>query len=391
MLDEKAWAEYCRRTENAARLVIAASPDDPFDRAEGLRYVGRIAQHGLQSFIEESDPTCPVVTHSLPKLGGDNPDYVYSVAALSGAYEYRLRGRLGDSSYLGIGTYHGGVGTAEGLQLSGYLAGKDLVIGADGGFEIVLACEKRPGNWLPMRTETSQLMIRELLLDRRHQRSAQFTIERTTGGPVSRPLDPDHYATQLARAGAYVEGAIAQFLEWTKDFASRPNRIDRLDERLASGAPRRSAHPLLRRLLRDRARRGVDRRADAAGLRVLEPPALQPLARVPRLPPSWRQRQSCERGPGRERDGPNRDRGDRSRRPQLARHRGPPPRLHHPAPGRHADARRPALSGRAARERREDLNFRRASRTRSHRRPYVLDGIIPIASHVAAKERSDVA
>lgn len=236
MLDEKAWAEYCRRTENAARLVMAASPDDPFDRAEGLRYVGRIAQHGLQSFIEESDPTSPVVTHSLPKLGGDNPDYVYSVAALSGEYEYRLRGRLGDSAYLGIGTYHGGVGTAEGLQLSGYLAGKDLAIDADGRFEITLACEERPGPWLPMKRETSQLMIRELLLDRRNQRSAEFTIERTSGGSVARPLDPAHYAAQLARAGDYVEGAIAQFLEWSKDFASRPNRIDRLDERLASGA-----------------------------------------------------------------------------------------------------------------------------------------------------------
>ncbi len=98
VLGEKAWAEYCRRTQNAAKLVMAAAPDDPFDRAEGLRYVGRIAQHGLQSFIEESDPATPIVTHSLPKLGGDNPDYVYSVAALSGAYEYRLRGRLGDSS-----------------------------------------------------------------------------------------------------------------------------------------------------------------------------------------------------------------------------------------------------------------------------------------------------
>ena len=236
MPDEKAWAEYCRRTENAARLVMAASPDDPFDRAEGLRYVGRIAQHGLQSFIEESDPSWPVVTHSLPKLGGDNPDYVYSVAALSGAFEYRLRGRLGDSSYLGIGTYHGGVGTAEGLQLSGYLAGKDLAVDAEGCFEVTLACERRPGHWLPMKPETTQLMIRELLLDRRHQRSATFSIERIRGDAVARPLDPAHYAAQLARAGAYVEGAIAQFLEWTKDFASRPNRIDRLDERLASGA-----------------------------------------------------------------------------------------------------------------------------------------------------------
>lgn len=234
--DLAAWSEYCRRTEAAARLVLAAAPDDPFDRAEGLRYVGRIAQHGLQSFIEESDAANPVVTHGLPKLGGDNPDYVYSVAALSGAWEYRLRGRLGDSAYLGLGTYHGGVGTAEGLQVSGYLAGKDMTFDADGRFEITLSCERRPGNWLPMKPSTSQLMIRELLLDRRNQRSAEFTIERITGGPIARPLDPSHYATQMARAGAYVEGAIAQFLEWTKDFASRPNRIDLLDERLASGA-----------------------------------------------------------------------------------------------------------------------------------------------------------
>ncbi len=234
--DAGAWSEFCRRTENAVKLVLAASPDDPLDRAEGLRYVGRIAQHGLQSFIEESDPAAPVVTHSLPKMGGDNPDYVYSVAALSGDYEYRLRGRLGDSSYLGIGTYHGGVGTPQGLQVSGYLAGKDLAIGADGRFEIVLAREKRPGHWLPMKPETSQLMIRELLLDRRHQRSAVFEIERTSGGPVARTLDPKRHADQLVRAGAYVENAIAQFLEWSRDFATRPNRIELLPEHLASGA-----------------------------------------------------------------------------------------------------------------------------------------------------------
>ena len=234
--EARAWSEFCRRTENAAKSVLAASPDDPLDRAEGLRYVGRIAQHGLQSFIEESDPTSPVVTHSLPKMGGDNPDYVYSVATLSGAYTYRLRGQLGDSDYLGIGTYHGGVGTPQGLQVSGYLAGKDLAIDADGRFEIVLACERQPGCWLPMKPETSQLMIRELLLDRRNQRSARFTIERTTGGPTPTTLDPARHAEQLARAGAYVENAIAQFLAWSKDFATRPNRIEILPEHLASGA-----------------------------------------------------------------------------------------------------------------------------------------------------------
>lgn len=115
-LDASLWSEYCRRTENAARLVMAVAPDDPLDRAEGLRYVARIARYGLTRFLEEGDPAHPVVTHSLPKLGGDNPDYVYSVAALSGAWSYRLRGRLGDSAYLGLGTYHGDVGTREGSR-----------------------------------------------------------------------------------------------------------------------------------------------------------------------------------------------------------------------------------------------------------------------------------
>jgi hypothetical protein len=234
--DGSAWAEFCRRVEAAGRRVIAAAPDDPFERAEGLRYVGRIAQHGLLSFIEQSDPAIPRVTHSLPKLGGDNPDYVYGSAPLSGEYEYRLRGSFGDSSYLGIGTYHGGVGTPSGLQCSGYLAGKDLEADASGRFEIALSCRQQPGNWLPMRQETSQLMIRELLLERRRQRPARFEIERSDAPSAARPLDPARYAEQLARAGQYVEGAIAQFLDWSTTFASRPNRIQVLDERLASGA-----------------------------------------------------------------------------------------------------------------------------------------------------------
>lgn len=234
--DPESWSAYCRRTEAAARRVLAASPDDPLDRAEGLRYVGRIARYGFTRFVEESDPAHPVVTKSLPKLGGDNPDYVYSVACLSGEWEYRLKGRLGDSAYLGLGTYHGDVGTAEGLRLSGYLAGRDLALDAEGRFEVTLSCEKRPGNWLPMRPETSQLMIRELLFDRKRQRSAELVIERVSGGTVATALDADWFTRQLARAGDYVEGSIGQFLEWTKDFASRPNRIDPIAERLASAA-----------------------------------------------------------------------------------------------------------------------------------------------------------
>ncbi len=232
----EAWDTFCERLRQTGRRVLDAAPDDPLDRAEGLRYAGRIARHALLSFIERSDPAAPVVTTGLPKLGGDNPDYVYASAPLSGSHSYRLRGNVGDARYVGIGTYTGDVGTEEGLRLSGYLATGELETDARGDFAIAISCERQAGSWLPMQPDTTQLMIRQTLLDRRRERLASFEIERTDGGGGPGPLDPQRYAAQLDRAGSYVEGAIAQFLGWTERFASRPNEIRVLDPDLAAGA-----------------------------------------------------------------------------------------------------------------------------------------------------------
>lgn len=233
--DGSAWDEFCEHLRRAGRNVIDRAPDDVFDRAEGLRYVGRIARHALKSFIEERDAAAPVIA-GLPKLGGDNPDYVYTSAALDGRYAYLLRGKLGESSYLGIGTYAGEVGTEEGLRCSGYLAGDEIEVGADGRYEIRIACEKQTGNWLPMTPDTSQLMIRELLLDRREQRPGSFAIERIGAEDGVEPLDPLRYASQLDGAGGYVEGAIEQFLDWSDAFATAPNTIPRIPEHLQVAA-----------------------------------------------------------------------------------------------------------------------------------------------------------
>ncbi len=235
VMEGHAWDEFCDHLKRAGRLVIESAPEDAFDRAEGLRYVGRIAKHALQSFIEERDPAAPVLG-GLPKLGGDNPDYVYTGACLSGAYEYRLRGRMGEVSYLGIGTYSGEVGTEEGLRGTGYLAGDALETDADGGFEVRISCARQAGNWLAMKPDTSQLLIRELLLDRRHQRPCAFEIERVGGSKAGVPLDPTRYAAQIGLAGGYVEGAIAQVLGWSVAFARHRNQVRPLDETLAAAA-----------------------------------------------------------------------------------------------------------------------------------------------------------
>ena len=119
---------------------------------------------------------------------------------------------------------------------SGYLAGADLETDDEGNFEVRISCREQPGNWLPMLPETSQLMIRQALVDRRSQRPARFEIECLGGEAGSRPLDAELYTRQLQRAGDYVEGAIGQFLAWSQDFAKSPNQVLPLDPLLLGNA-----------------------------------------------------------------------------------------------------------------------------------------------------------
>jgi hypothetical protein len=243
--DGRVWRDFCRAIERAGGLVIEAAPDDTFDRAEGLRYVARLARHALKTFIDERDPAAPVLSTEAPKIGGDNPDYAYAGATISGRYDYRLTGNIGDARYLGNGTYYGGLGTPQGLQCSGYLTSEQLQIDADGRFEVRLSCAQQPGCWLPMQPETNALTIRQLLPRRREQTPARFELERTDAGEGPAPLDPAALGAGLAGAGGFVQGVVQQFLGWTRAFASRPNQVHPTDEELlavAQGDPNTRYH-----------------------------------------------------------------------------------------------------------------------------------------------------
>ena len=335
--DGSAWTEFCRRVEAAGRRVIAAAPDDPFERAEGLRYVGRIARHGLLSFIEESDPSTPRVTQSLPKLGGDNPDYVYGSAPLSGEYEYRLRGSFGDSSYLGIGTYYGGVGTPTGLQCSGYLAGKDLATDGAGRFEILLSCEQQPGNWLSD-------AARDLAADdpRAAARPAPPAARALRDRAQRCPERPAAARSRALRRAARARRAATSRARSRSSSTGRrpsprgPTTSRLLDEALASGArgdPNTHYYAGYYQI-----------GADEALLVDFVPPRceywnLQLCNHWLESLDYWHHTIHVNHHTAVARsDGSVRvvDRAARSGRAQLARYGRPPPRLHLPAPGRHA-------------------------------------------------------
>ena len=73
-----AWNEFCDTLKAAgAALHFPGAPQDPFNQAEGYRYLSRIARAGLMAFVEHADAKAPVlhrVVNEVTKLGADNPD-----------------------------------------------------------------------------------------------------------------------------------------------------------------------------------------------------------------------------------------------------------------------------------------------------------------------------
>jgi hypothetical protein len=240
IMDGTSWAEFCDGLKSAGDIILRdTSPYDPFDRAEGFRYLSRLTRVALESFIEFADPAAPVLrrpAHETVKIGADNPDNYYQSASISGRYEYRIRGKRGTVHYLGFGTYVGNYGSGGRMGQSGYLEGKDLEIQPDGSFEIILSCDERPGNWLPMEPDTSSLIVRQTFQDRATETIAGLQLQRSGSHGPPRPISAASIDRGLAAASAYVAGTATLFSDWSEGFAKHPNQLPKFDPAVARAA-----------------------------------------------------------------------------------------------------------------------------------------------------------
>ena len=96
--DGRAWDEFCERLKQTGHQILEAAPDDSFDRAEGLRYLARLTRNFLGNALADPQPRRYALGHAIsPKIGLDNPDYVYCGASLD-AHERRLSALDSDSN-----------------------------------------------------------------------------------------------------------------------------------------------------------------------------------------------------------------------------------------------------------------------------------------------------
>ncbi len=238
-MPDDSWSRFCDALKEAGEVILAPEqPSDPLTRAEGFRYLSRLTRAALQTFVEHNDPRAPVlqrVVHETAKMGADNPDNVYLNAAVSGAYEYRIRGARGTVRFLSFATQIGHYGRGNGMPPTGALDSSELVLDEDGRFEIFLSTKRPPQarNFLPMTEQTGTLIVRQTRL-RTDEKLAELSIMREGGDRTPAPLTLAALDDGLQSSALLVNGAARLFSTWAQMFQAHVNRLPRFDQEISN-------------------------------------------------------------------------------------------------------------------------------------------------------------
>jgi len=237
----KAWEEFCDTLKSAgASLMFPGTPADPFDQAEGVRYLSRLTRAGLEAFVEYNDPAFPVLrrmVHETVKMGADNPDNYYFNAQVDGSkYEYRIRGKRNTVHYLGLFTQNGNYGSTGGLAPCGQLGHQQIHYESDGSFEVILSKEPKGKNWLKIEDATGLVMVRQTFFNRFEEIPAELTIENLDRRRAPDPITPAMVDEGLKTAGMFVGGASLLFAKWANGFRKHPNTLPLFDPQTSNAA-----------------------------------------------------------------------------------------------------------------------------------------------------------
>ncbi|MBT4521081.1 MAG: DUF1214 domain-containing protein [Halieaceae bacterium] len=229
------WNDFCDALKQAGELINSPkAPQDPFNRAEGYRYLARFLRVGLESFMEHSDPAFPTLrcgVHETIKMGADNPDNYYQSASIDPQYDYRIVGHRGTVNYLGVGTVINRYNTGGGMKTDGFLDSRHMDIGDDGSVEIILSQTEQPGNWLRMSSETNSVNVRQTFQDRQREEKAELVIERI-GAEQDRPepLTPQKLDRALQGSVQFIKNTTGLFEGWAEGFLKTVNEVAPADQ-----------------------------------------------------------------------------------------------------------------------------------------------------------------
>lgn len=214
---DRAWQQYQECVRRAgATLRSPGYPTDPRLRAEGYRYLGRITQLAQQIYVEFGSSTHPMLFRygdDVTAFGASNTDNNYYRAPVNCDGHYRVYGNTHNAREILFSVQDGEFVFGK-TQVLAECALSELIVDADGTFELLLGGEPRPHNWLPLPAGTEYLNVREFVADWEHDGLAVLNIEHVNVDTPPAPLTALGLATALGKAGAWVERSIATWHQY---------------------------------------------------------------------------------------------------------------------------------------------------------------------------------
>lgn len=235
VMDGSTWADFCDGLKRAGALLDRElAPQNPFDRAQGYRYLVRMLRAGLDSFMEFGDPAFPnlsCLVHETVKMGADNPDNRYENTPVDARHDYRIHGKRNSVDYLGIAAVNNQYSTGGGMATDGFIDAREMDIADDGSLEIIVSQRPQSGNWLKMGAETNSINVRQTFQDRKTEVAADLKIERIgVGEEKPAPLSAERVDYTLRRAVEFLENSTALFESWAESFLPTVNQMAPADQ-----------------------------------------------------------------------------------------------------------------------------------------------------------------
>lgn len=224
-----AWQRFASQMAGSADAVTAAPfADNGRDLADGYRHLARATAYALQNALVFSDPEFPSFHRGLDHLspwGAPNIDNLYLMATIDGRGSYRVWGNVGSIDGFILNLSEGTFPIFPGFKTSAEASSRDLKIGADGSFEILLSAQ-RPrdwtGNWLKLSPSDTKVSIRQYLTDwQRHQPAALHIVKLGNEGKAPAPLTPKQLDEALAKAAQWSETVVRYYQQRLKNELSQ--------------------------------------------------------------------------------------------------------------------------------------------------------------------------
>ena len=216
-----AWAHLLAKLQTASETVLAhPASRNAVDLAAGFRHLlvllGLGIDEALRGNAHKPLGIRPASTDDVFKWGMDCPDCLYTGSGLRRGASYRLWGNRGTARYVGLQAMAGMASTANVLL-------DEIQLEPNGDFEITLAVDKQPGNWMQIADNATQLVVRHFFYDWDTEVASTMSIEQLSG-PKSRatndsraPVDSSSkVARQLVALGDFVQANLDFFLQFAR-------------------------------------------------------------------------------------------------------------------------------------------------------------------------------